>query len=46
MSTRRTIALGLALLIAAAPLVWFDLDPKAGDKLLRMTNPPTYTHIN
>jgi len=35
------IVFGLAFLLAAAPLVWFDLDPKAGDKLLRMTSSST-----
>jgi hypothetical protein len=32
------IVMGMALLVAAAPLLWFDLDPRAGDKLLRMTS--------
>ena len=32
------IVFGLALLMAAAPLLWFDLDPTAGDKLLRLTS--------
>jgi len=40
------IAFGMALLIAAAPLVWFDLDPKAGDKLLRITSTPAYSQIH
>ena len=39
------IAFGMALIIAAAPLLWFDLDPKAGEKLLQLTNKPTYTQI-
>jgi hypothetical protein len=30
------ILFGLALALAAAPLLWFDLDPKAGDKLLQL----------
>lgn len=45
MSTRRMIAFGMALLIAAAPLLWFDLDPRAGDKLLRLTAKTNYAQI-
>jgi hypothetical protein len=36
------IAFGMALVIAAAPLLWFDLDPRAGDKLLQLTHKPAY----
>lgn len=28
-------AFTMALLLAAAPLLWFDLDPNAGEKMLR-----------
>ena len=46
MSTRRMIVFGLALALAAMPLFWFDLDPKAGEKLLRWTSKsPAYAHI-
>lgn len=31
------IAFGVAIALTAAPLFWFDLDPNAGDKLLRWT---------
>lgn len=40
MSNRRMVFFGLALVIAAAPWLWFDLDPAAGDKLLRLTMMP------
>ncbi len=40
MSTRRMIAFGMALALAAAPLLWFDLDPRAGEKLLQLTSKP------
>ena len=45
MSTRRTIVFGMALLLAAAPLIWFDLDPRAGDKLLRLASKPAYSQF-
>ncbi|MEP7156585.1 MAG: hypothetical protein ABI905_12480 [Betaproteobacteria bacterium] len=38
MSTRRMIVFGLALVLAASPLVWFGADPSAGDKLLKWTS--------
>lgn len=38
MSNRRMAVLILGLIIAAAPLLWFDMDPNAGDKLLRWTS--------
>jgi hypothetical protein len=28
---------GFGLMLAAAPLLWMDLDPRAGEKLLRLT---------
>ena len=38
------IALGIAMALAAAPLFWFDMDPKAGEKLLRWSgNKPSYS---
>ena len=45
MSTRRMIVFGMALVLAAAPLFWFDLDPKAGDKLLRLTSKQNYSQM-
>jgi len=38
MSNRKMIAFGLALALAAAPLFWLNLDPAAGEKLLRWTS--------
>ena len=38
MSTRRIVAFGFAIALAASPLFWFSLDPNAGDKMLRMTS--------
>ena len=38
MSTRRIVAFGFAIALAAAPLCWFSLDPNAGDKMLRMSS--------
>ncbi|HEX4859515.1 MAG TPA: hypothetical protein VFV17_10885 [Usitatibacteraceae bacterium] len=37
MSSRRITTLVMGLLVAAIPLLWMDLDPRAGDKLLRWT---------
>ena len=34
--------LAMGLVLAAAPLFWFDLDPKAGDKLLKWTSSSAY----
>ncbi len=45
MSTRRMIAFGMALVLSAAPLLWFDLDPRAGDKLLRLASKPAYSQF-
>jgi len=30
--------LAMGLVLAAAPLLWLDLDPQAGEKLLRWTS--------
>jgi len=38
MSNRRLLVFLLALLMAAAPLFWFEIDANAGDKLLRWTS--------
>jgi hypothetical protein len=35
MLTKRHIALAAAAALAAVPLIWLNLDPNAGDKLLR-----------
>ena len=44
MSNRRMSVLALGLILAAAPLFWFDMDPAAGEKLLRWTNKnPAYS---
>jgi len=36
--TKRTIALAVAAVIAAMPLVWFTVDARAGERLLRLTS--------
>lgn len=36
--TRRQFIFLFLVLLAAAPLVWLNVDPNAGDKLLRWTN--------
>jgi hypothetical protein len=38
MSNRRISLLAFGLMLAAAPLLWMDLDPRAGEKLLRWSN--------
>ena len=38
MSNRRMAVFAMGLVLAAAPLLWFDLDPKAGDTLLKWTS--------
>jgi len=38
--TKRTIALAVAAVIAAMPLVWFTVDARAGERLLRLTSSP------
>ena len=44
MSNRRMSLLALGLILAAATLLWFDMDPAAGEKLLRWTNKnPAYS---
>jgi hypothetical protein len=37
MSNRRISFFAFGLMLAAAPLLWMDLDPRAGEKLLRWT---------
>ncbi|MBL8520537.1 MAG: hypothetical protein JNK75_07670 [Betaproteobacteria bacterium] len=37
MSNLRISLLAFGLMLAAAPLLWMDLDPRAGEKLLRWT---------
>jgi hypothetical protein len=34
--TRRTTFLFICLLIAALPLIWFSVDPNAGETMLRV----------
>ncbi|MBL8524762.1 MAG: hypothetical protein JNN20_13810 [Betaproteobacteria bacterium] len=44
MSNRRMFTLAMGLVLSAAPLLWLDLDPAAGEKLLRWTSKqPTYS---
>ena len=45
MSNRRICVLAMGLVLAAAPLFWFDLDPKAGDKLLWLTSKSAYAQF-
>lgn len=35
MSNRRISLFAFGMMLAAAPLLWMDLDPRAGEKLLR-----------
>jgi hypothetical protein len=44
MTNRRMFTLAMGLVLSAAPLLWLDLDPTAGDKLLRWTSKqPVYS---